>query len=111
MKTAAAVSFHTAPALRVILPAKVFVPVAPEKLILPVISVVPFTVNAKSGTFNILPLFTVSPAQVAAAPRVTELEPVVAITTTSVAIGTFPPTHVAPAPQVPPVTLLVIVAA
>jgi len=56
-------------------------------------------------------VFITTPAQTAAAPMVTILPPVVAIITSSVAVGAISPTQVAPVAHAPPVAFEVIVAA
>ncbi len=130
------VSSQTAPALRVTAPVNVIVravvPVAP-KLILPVMVVAPsivvvrlmvmvpplLTVKAPKTRVpelmvSLAPLFTVTePAAVCVIEVVilTDPVPVVAIITVSPVAGATPPTHVEPVDQVPPVAVLVIVAA
>jgi hypothetical protein len=109
--TAAADSFHTPPVLIVISPLNALVPVVLVKLIVPVIDVFPFTVNENAPTVKILPLLIVNPAQVVPALKATVFAPVVAIITASVVVGNTPPCHVEAVPQLPPVVVLVIVAA
>ena len=75
------------------------------------VEIIPVTVKTLLVKFKIAPPFTVTLTIVAAAPSVTELPPVVAIITLSVDKGTTPPTQVVVVAQVPPVAVLVIVAA
>lgn len=107
------VSFHTALLFKVTSPLKAIARTVPDvdpKFIVPDIDVAPFTINGRYMV-RIAPLLMVNPAQVIVpALVVTELTPVVAMTTTSVAAGTTPPTHVLPVAQSPPVAVLVIVA-
>lgn len=107
------VSFHTAPPLSVTAPLKVIMrePAVDPKFIVPVIDVVPFTINGRHMV-STEPLLIVSPAQVIVLPEVvTAPAPVVAMTTESVASGTTPPTHVVVAAQSPPAGVLVLIAA
>lgn len=90
-------------------PDMVILPV--EMLMVPLLSKLPVTVNVLVPRDKMDPEFTVKPTQAVLVPTVTTLLPVVAITTLSVVAGTTPPTQVVPKDQVPPVALLVMVAA
>lgn len=80
-------------------------------LIVPRLLTIPFTVNVFAFGANMEPRSTVIPAQVAGLVKVTVLVPVVAITTISVDVGTTLPTQVFFVVHVPPLAVLVIVAA
>jgi hypothetical protein len=71
----------------------------------------PVRVMALAPGVKIAPTLMVSDTHVIGALSVTEFPPVVAMTTSSVATGTIPPTHVEPVFQPPPVVVLVMVAA
>ncbi len=88
---------------------KVTVPVPSLKV--PLLSQGPFTVSVNDERFKTEPELIVTPAQVWAALKVTELPDVVAITTRSPTAGAFPPTHVDPVFQLPPLDVEVMVAA
>ena len=132
----ALVSSQTAPEFKVTAPVKVIVLVVPDvepKLIVPVILVAPRIVVFRLIVI-VPPLLTVKIPKVIVPPLIvskaplftvtvlvavcvmfpvilTELAPVVAIIIVSPAPGTTPPTHVEPVDQVPPVAVLVMVAA
>lgn len=105
------------PEVRVIAP--LFVKFAvPDCVIPPVVMVIvprlltiPLTVKMLPLGAKIEPEFTVTPVQLAAAPRDTWPEPVVAIITISAVPGTVLPTQVFFVPHAPPVAVLVLVAA